>query len=39
MTTKGNERDRKRLATMRLSRAYEEALVELQHQGAPGTCT
>ncbi len=39
MTTKGNERDLKRLATMRLSRAYEEALVERQRQGAPGTCT
>ncbi|WP_324779841.1 thiamine pyrophosphate-dependent dehydrogenase E1 component subunit alpha [Thiobacillus sedimenti] len=29
----------RRLETMLLARAYEEALVELQHGGAPGTCT
>jgi pyruvate dehydrogenase E1 component alpha subunit len=39
MITTGEEQDIKRLQTMRLSRAYEEALVELQRQGAPGTCT
>jgi len=39
MSTNSSEQDLQRLATMRLSRAYEEALVELQRQGAPGTCT
>ena len=29
----------KRLETMQLIRAYEEALVALQREGAPGTCT
>ena len=29
----------RRLETMRLIRAYEEALVALQREGAPGTCT
>jgi acetoin:2,6-dichlorophenolindophenol oxidoreductase subunit alpha len=39
MSARGLTSDLGRLETMRLIRACEEALVELQRGGAPGTCT
>lgn len=39
MSAPGLTADLARLETMQLIRACEEALVELQHGGAPGTCT